>query len=190
MIHSIHLYVVTPERIADFIRTVCHGAVWLSLIRPTPSGLIAMNLLRSHTLSTGFVTIEYWASEEAYLEAMRSPADRTLVPRIEQLSLSCFDLGAFSIPRGRTKAPARHRRAQRSTRNFSISASKMRASASGEPATRHRTLPQSTWKGLAYSASRRRQQNGCVISCGTATQLLARRHERGGSTGSFSRSDR
>jgi quinol monooxygenase YgiN len=97
MIHAVRFYLVAPEKVSAF-QAILNGELYRELTRHLQPGLIAVDLLRSRTLQSAYLTIEFWLNEETYLAAQRAPAHSILIKLLQNIMISCRDLGPFSFP--------------------------------------------------------------------------------------------
>jgi len=98
MIYSIHLYLVPSENVTAFIAAIREKKLWRNAKQLLPHGLIAIDLLYSHAVPNGFLTIEFWTSMNAFRVVAQSPAPLVLKQYLSQSTTDCLDLGTFSFP--------------------------------------------------------------------------------------------
>lgn len=98
MIHVIHFYLVSRPKAREFVAAFRGGAGYASLRRHFPQ-LIAVDLLGSRGCPGAYLSIEFWASEEAYRKAAGDPSvAKELSRHLEGLVTDCVDLGIFAFP--------------------------------------------------------------------------------------------
>jgi len=97
MIHAVRFYLVAPEKVSAF-QAILNGELYRELTRHLEPGLIAVDLLRSRTLQSAYLTIEFWSDEETYLAAQKAPSHSFLIKLLQNILISSRDLGPFCFP--------------------------------------------------------------------------------------------
>jgi quinol monooxygenase YgiN len=97
MIDSLRIYQLKPAYVAEFVAAFRPGGMWYESARRLP-GFVATDLLESRDRPQLYLSIDFWVSASACLQAQSSPEFLAFVRLLSTMTVSTICLGAFAFP--------------------------------------------------------------------------------------------